>query len=119
MIVLRLAIQGMGNDVDEYLCLTVLSRGGESEAAFKTRLSEFWSALLRSQPEDFEKVYAEAVEYERHGTALGRRYLVEAGVAVKLAKDLARGGFEHPPIDEDDLYSKYEAAPPEWFWIEH
>lgn len=105
--------------MNDYLCLTVLSRDGEAEPEFKKRLSEFWSAVLRSQPDDFEKVYAEAVACERHGDRLGRRYLVESEVATKLAADAARSGFGHQPLDEDDTYSKYEAAPPEWFWIEH
>ena len=105
--------------MDEYLCMTVLSRLGEPEAAFKARLSEFWSAFLRTKPDDFEKVYAEAVEYENHDGRLGRKYLVESEVAEVLGEDLTRGGFEHLPIDADDVYSKYEAAPPDWFWIEH
>jgi len=105
--------------VNDYLCLTVLSREGEAEPGFMRRLSEFWSAILRSQPDDFEKVYAEAVACEPHGDRLGRRYLVESVVAAKIAADAARGGFDHLPLDEDDAYSKYEAAPPEWFWIEH
>ncbi len=105
--------------MDEYLCLTVLSRTGEAEAEFKTRLSEFWSAMLRAKPDEFEKVYAEAAKFEECDGRLGRRYLIESGVADGLSADLVRGGLEHLPLDSDDLYSKYEAAPPEWFWIEH
>jgi hypothetical protein len=105
--------------VDDYLCLTVLARVGEPEAEFKTRLSDFWSSLLRSKPEAFEKVYAEAARFEDCGGRLGRRYLVEADVAETLSAESMRGGLDHQPIDTDDLYSKYEAAPPEWFWIEH
>jgi hypothetical protein len=105
--------------VDDYLCVTVLSNEGEAEAAFKARLSEFWSRVLRSQPDNFEKVYAEAVKSERHGGQWGRKYLVEADIAEQLGADLRHGGFEYQPIDADDRYSKYEAAPPEWFWIEH
>lgn len=105
--------------MNDYLCLTVLSRYGEAEPEFKRRLSEFWSGVLRSRPEEFEKVYAEAVAFDRHGEHLGRRYLIEADAAAALAADAFRGGFEHLPVDEDDAYSKYEAAPPEWFWIEH
>jgi len=103
----------------DYLCLTVLSRGGEAEGEFKSRLSAFWTRMLREQPADFEKVYAEAVEFERRADRLGRRYLFEAPAAAALVEALASTALEHLPIDADDVYSKYEAAPPEWFWIEH
>ena len=43
----------------EYLCLTIRSQPDESEPNFKTRLSVFWTLMLRHHPEDFEKVYAE------------------------------------------------------------
>lgn len=105
--------------MNDYLCLTLLSRGGEAEPEFKRRLSELWSAILRAQPDDFEKVYAEAVACDRHGDRLGRRYLIESEVAAKIAAEVGRGGFDPLPLDAEDVYSKYEAAPPEWFWIEH
>jgi len=50
---------------------------------------------------------------------LSRKYLVEADVIGVLEPELAAAGIEHAPIDPDDLYSKYEAASPDWFWIEH
>ena len=105
--------------MDEYLSLTLLSRPGETEAAFKARLSTFWSSMLRESPDAFEKVYAEAVAFERTTDRLGRRYLIEAGVADALTPLLDGAGMAFDPIDADDLYSKYEAAPPDWFWIEH
>ena len=105
--------------MDEYLCLTVLSRAGEGEAEFKARLSAFWTRMLREKPDDFEKVYAETVGFEPHAGQLARKYLIEAGVADVLVPELRAAGVDHLPIDPDDLYSKYEAAPPEWFWIEH
>ncbi|HEY3787307.1 MAG TPA: hypothetical protein VGL71_00575 [Urbifossiella sp.] len=105
--------------MDEYLCLTLLSRPGESEANFKARLSAFWSKLLREKPDDFEKVYAEAVRFERTADRLGRRYLIESVVAGELLAALSQAGLEFEPLDTDDIYSKYEAAPPDWFWIEH
>lgn len=105
--------------MDDYLCVTLLSRPGESEADFKARLSALWSQMLREKPTEFEKVYAETVAFERQGDRLGRKYLIEAGVADALESDLQSAGMDHQPIDPDDLYSKYEAAPPEWFWIEH
>src|SRR5260221_14656910 len=104
--------------MDDYLCLTLLAQPGEPEAAFKARLSAFWTSMLREKPDKFEKVYAEAVAFEHHADRLGRRYLIESGVADPLQAALASAGIAHQPIDPDDLYSRYEAAPPEWFWIE-
>ena len=103
----------------DYLCLTLLSRPGEPEADFTARLSAFWTRMLRERPADFEKVYAEEVAFERQTDRLGRRYLVEAAVVGVLEPELSSAGLDHAPIDPDDLYSKYEAAPPDWFWIEH
>ena len=105
--------------MDEYLCLTLLARPGESEADFKARLSAFWTSMQREKPDEFVKVYAEAVAFERHADRLGRRYLIEANVADTLREALFHSGLAFQPIDPDDFYSKYEAAPPEWFWIEH
>ena len=105
--------------MDEYLCITVLSRPGESEADFKARLSAFWTHMLRTRETDFERVYAETTQFERDGDRLGRKYLVEAEVAPVLEGELRAAGLGHEPIDPDDLYSKYEAVPPEWMWIEH
>ena len=105
--------------MDEYLSLTLLSRPGEGEAAFKARLSAFWTTMLREKPDDFEKVYAETVAFEAHGDRLSRKYLIEADAAGVLEPALKAAGMDYQPIDPDDLYSKYEAAPPDWFWIEH
>ena len=105
--------------MDEYLCLTLLSQPGESEAEFKPRLSAFWTRMLREKPADFEKVYAEATAFERQAGCLARKYLVKADAVAVLTPELAATGLAFAPIEPDDLYSKYEAAPPEWFWIEH
>jgi len=40
-------------------------------------------------------------------------------VADLLEREFATAGVRHLPIDRDELYSKYEATPPEWMWIEH
>ena len=105
--------------MDEYLCITVLSHSGESEADFKTRLSAFWTHMLRKLKSIFEKVYAETSAFENKGDRLGRNYLVEADAADAVAEQLRVRGMDFEPIDADERYSKYEAAPPEWFWIEH
>jgi hypothetical protein len=104
---------------DEYLSLTLLSLPGETEADFKRRLSGFWTHMLRNRPDDYEKVYAETAAFERHGEGLSRKYLIEAGVSDLLTRELRAQKLEFLPVDEDDVYSKYEATPPEWFWIEH
>lgn len=105
--------------MDDYLSLTLLSHPGEAEAAFKARLAAFWSKLLREKPDEFERVYAEQVASDRHGDRVGRKYLIVAGVEAVLVPELAAAGLDHQPVDPDDVYSKYEAAPPDWFWIEH
>lgn len=103
----------------EYLCLTIRSNPDESEAAFKTRISELWSRFVRTQPDLFEKIYAETTRFERSGNRLTRQYLVEAEAAEAVTTELTNAGMDFLPLDPDDLYSKYEATPPDWFWIEH
>ena len=105
--------------MNEYICLTVLSRPGESQADFAARLSRLWTYMLRSRQDDFEKVYAETTAFEQTGDRLTRQYLAEAGVRAVLEIELAAAGVEYEPIDPDDLYPKYEAAPPHWMQIEH
>ena len=74
--------------------------------------------MLRNKPDDYEKVYAEATAFEPEGGRLSRQYMVEAAVVPVLEAEFGGRG-RYRPIDPDDLYSKYEAAPPDWFWIEH
>jgi hypothetical protein len=104
---------------DDYLCLTVFSHPGEAEPAFKSRLSQFWTHMLRDRKADFEKVYAETTQFTSSEGRLSRQYLVEADVIDSLERELAATGIAHEPIDRDDRYSKYEATPPDWMWIEH
>src|SRR5437764_11788894 len=98
--------------MDEFVCLTVVSTAGEAQADFAARLSRLWTHMLRTRKDDFERVYAETTAFERTGDRLTRQYLAEAGVRAVLAAELAAAGVEHEPIDPDDLYPKYEAAPP-------
>ncbi|MBY0513864.1 MAG: hypothetical protein K2P78_08120 [Gemmataceae bacterium] len=104
---------------DEYLCLTLVARAGEPEAAFTSRLTAFWTHLLRTRPDEYEKVYAEATRFAATDGRVSRQYMVEAGGVEVLTAELAAAGVEFVPSDPDDVYSKYEAAPPDWFWIEH
>jgi hypothetical protein len=103
----------------EYLCLTLVADAGESEAAFKSRLTAAWTQLLRSQPDTYEAVFAEAKEFERHEGKVSRAYMVEAGAAEPVAVALAQSGLAALPLDPDDTYSKYEASGSEWFQIPH
>ena len=105
--------------MNDYLCITVSSRPGEGRADFSARLSQFWTHMLRNHKDEFEKVYAETTAFGSEGDHVTRQYLVEAGVADLLKREFATAGVEHQPIDPDDVYSKYEATPPEWMWIEH
>jgi len=105
--------------VDEYVCVTVLSRPGESETDFSRRLSALWTALLRTCKSDFEKVYAETTEFEEVRGRLSRQYLLEESVVERVAALLRESGLDFEPIDREERYSKYEAVPPEWMQIEH
>ena len=103
----------------EYLCLTVKSNANEPEGDFKTRLSTFWTGMLRNQPDEFEKVYAETVKFGEESGKLTRQYLFETSIADLLENQLKAAHFDFEPLDHDDIYSKYEATPPDWMWIEH
>lgn len=105
--------------MDDYLCITVESKPGESEADFKARLSALWTHMLRNHEAIFKKVYAETSAFESKGNRRTRKYLVEADAADAVAEQLRAKDMDFEPIDADEVYSKYEAAPPEWFWIEH
>jgi hypothetical protein len=105
--------------MDEYLCLTLAGNPGESEAAFKARLTAFWTHMIRNRPDDYEKVYAEATAFGSAGGRPSRQYMVEAGVADVLTAELTAAGVGFEPVDPDDTYSKYEASSPDWFQIEH
>lgn len=103
----------------EYLCLTVRSQPNEPEAEFKSRLSTFWTGMLRNQPDEFEKVYAETVKFAAESGRLTRQYLIQSEIAEMLEQQLRAASFDFAPLDPDDIYSKYEATPPDWMWIEH
>jgi hypothetical protein len=105
--------------VEEFVCVTVRSAAGEGEADFSARLSRFWTHMLRTRPDDFEKVYAETTRFELAGDRRTRRYAVEDSVVDLLEGELKRVGLEHEPVDRDDVYSKYETVAPEWMQIEH
>lgn len=105
--------------MEEFICITILSQVEEEEASFKARLSQFWTQMLRSRKEDFEKVFAESTEFEEDEGALARQYLVEEEVVDILEQELKNAGLDYEPIDREERFSRYEAAPPEWMQIEH
>ena len=103
----------------EYLCLTLLAEVGETEAAFRSRLTALWSAMLKTLPAEYERIYSEAIAFDREGGAVARRYMIDPDVLGALRPLLACHGISHLPLDEDDLYSKAEASSNEWFQLEH
>src|SRR5205807_1985337 len=78
--------------VDEFLCLTVRSRPGEAAADFAARLSRFWTHMLRTRPDDFEKVYAETTAFEEDDDVLTRQYLLREEVADLLCAEMTAAG---------------------------
>jgi hypothetical protein len=103
----------------DYLCLTLLANAGEPEAAFKSRLTAFWTHLLRTQPDTYKAVFAEAKAFDTTDGRVSRQYMVEAGAVGAVASALAANGVGALPPDRDDTYTKYEASGGEWFQIPH
>ena len=103
----------------DYLCLTVVAQPGEPEAAFKARLTAFWTHLIRTAPDTYDAVYAEAKAFDTTGGKVSRAYMVEAGAAGAVVAALTATGLAALPLDPDDTYSKYEASGSEWFQIAH
>jgi hypothetical protein len=105
--------------VEDYLCIVVQSHQGESRDAFKSRLSTLWSRMLREDQVRFEKVYAETAAFEQMNSSWTRQYLVEESAVDEVERRMLEAGVDFVPIDREDKFSKYEAAPPEWMQIEH
>ncbi len=103
----------------EYVCLTLLADPGESEAAFKSRLTALWSHMLKVHPDEYERVYSEAVRFEREGETVARRYMVDPEALGTLSPLLESRKIACQPVDRDDLYSRAEASSNEWFQLEH
>ena len=103
----------------EYLCLTLLAPTGETESAFKSRLTVFWSHLIRAQPDTYAAVYAEATHFGTTDGNVSRAYMVAADAAEAVVESLTANGIATSPLDPDDVYTKYEASSSEWFQIAH
>ena len=105
--------------MEDYVCVTVRGTPGEAEAALKSRLTAFWTHMLRARPDDYEKVYAEATAFEASAGTVTREYMVQADGVAALLAELTAAGLAHDAPDEDETYSKYEATSPDWFQLEH
>lgn len=105
--------------MDEYVCVTVRSRPGEPADEFNKRLIAFWSDMLRGRKDEYDRVYAETTKFAPAGDRLTRQYMVGAEVADIVVGELTAAGIDHDAVDPDDVYSKYEATPPDWFQIPH
>jgi len=103
----------------EYVCLTLLADERESREAFQARLTQLWTEVLRQQPQIYEQVYAEAVEFTEHQGRLARQYMVALDAVDALLEEVRRRNIAFAPVDREDLYSRYEASGPEWYQIEH
>jgi spore coat polysaccharide biosynthesis protein SpsF (cytidylyltransferase family) len=103
----------------EYVCLTLLAEEQESREAFQARLTQLWTEVLRQQPQVYEQVYAEAVEFSQHQGRWARQYMVALDAVDALLEEVSRRKIAFAPVDREDLYSRYEASGPEWYQIEH
>ncbi len=103
----------------EYVCLTLLAQPLETESAFKSRLTVFWTHMLRNKPDDYERVYAEATRYGVASGCVTRQYMVDVDAVTAVTAELTASGITFAPVDADDTYTKYEATSPDWFQIEH
>ncbi|MGL6075146.1 MAG: hypothetical protein ACRC8S_13380 [Fimbriiglobus sp.] len=105
--------------MEEFVCVTVLSEPGESEAAFKSRLTAFWTHMLRQRESTYEQVYSEATKFEADGDQLSRQYMVMPEGVEVLEAELKAAKIGHETIDVDDTYNKYEASGAGWFQLDH
>ena len=103
----------------EYVCLTLLADPGETEASFTGRLTALWSRMLKTLPDEYARIYSEAVRFEREGDTVARRYMIDPAVLDTLPPLLVEQKIARLPVDIDDLYSKAEASSNEWFQLEH
>lgn len=105
--------------MDEYLCLTLLGNAGESEPTFKSRLTAFWTLLLRGRPDVYDAVFAEARAFGTDGGRVSRAYMIEARAARAVCEAATASGIGAQELDEADTYTKYEASGSDWFQLAH
>lgn len=105
--------------MDEYVTLRLISRPEEPADAFRRRLIDFWSHLLRRRPDDYAGVLAEAARAEATPEGHAREYLVSIAAVDVVVAELAAAGIDHAEVDRDEVFTKFEATPPDWFQIPH
>lgn len=105
--------------MDEFLCLTLLGTAGESEPVFKARLTAFWTTLLRGRPDVYDAVFAEARAFGSEAGRVSRAYMIEATAAPTVREAASAAGVDSLELDEDDVYTKYEASGSDWFQLAH
>jgi hypothetical protein len=75
--------------------------------------------MLREHEETYEHVYAETSVLGSHGERALRQYLVGMDAVEVIARNLRESGIDFDSIDEDEVYSRFEATSPDWFQIPH
>ena len=104
----------------EYLCLTLLANAGESEAAFKSRLTAFWTHSVPPRGRILTTPCSPRRKTSTPYLAVCRvRPMVEADAADVVVAALAANSGDVLPLDRDDTYTKYEVSGSEWFQIPH
>jgi len=107
------------SQLEDYLGISLQSTVAESEIGFSSRLSGFWTEMLRKHPTQFEGVFAESVKFEKRNDTLIRHYLVHKNNIDFIANRLKDVGISYLDINREDFFSKYEASSPDWWQIEH
>ncbi len=105
--------------VDELLCVTVVAEPGEAESAFRARLTQFWTHVLRNFPTEYESVFAESAGFGTEDGCVSRQYMVGTAGLATVLRELSSHKIQHLPVDEDEVYTRYEATGSEWFQIPH
>jgi hypothetical protein len=105
--------------MDEFVSVTLLAEPGETEAAFKGRLTAFWTHMLRTRPDEYEGVYSEAKRFDSTDGRVSREYMVRAEGVDVLTAELAAKGVAFAAVDPDDTYNKAEASSSDYFQIPH
>ena len=83
--------------MDEFVCLTIAGRPGETPSQLQSRLYAFWTHILRQKPDDYEQVYAEATEFEDEAGVVTRRYMVRPVALPALTGLLLAGQWLRRP----------------------
>lgn len=105
--------------MDEFQGLTALGLVGELHQAFSTRLSGFWTDILRQAPNLFVKIYGEATQFEEESGQLSRKYAVVPSCVDDILARAKMYGINFLPPDPYDTLNRHEVVNPEWWQIKH